>query len=327
MSETKTSKTPFFKTDRSMLISLGLLTLLFIILFLTYQARGQWGFVLSFRGVKILALSLIAVAIATSTVLFHTVTHNRIITPTIMGFNALYIFIQTAMLFFLGAMSFINLDVMSKYLINISLMVIVFLALFNWLFIRANRSIFLLALTGIVLGIFFRSLTDFMFRMLDPNSFAVLQGVLFSSFSAVNTDLLSISALIIGLCLIPVYRLRHKLDVIALGQDKAIALGVDYKRTVFSILCIVAILVSVSTALVGPISFFGLLVSNLAYLMVKKPNHILLLITASLIAICTLVGGQFIFEKLIGLQGTLSIVIECLGGITFIWILVRAHRS
>lgn len=316
-----------FKTDRHIIIGLSLLSVFFILLFLTYGARGQWSFVLSFRGVKIASLCLIAIAIAVSTVLFHTVTHNRIITPAIMGFDALYVAIQTSLLFFLGANEFINLSKMSKYLLDIGVMIIVFLTLFQWLFIKANRSIFLLALTGIVLGIFFRSLTDFMFRLLDPNSFAVLQSELFSSFNAVRKDLLSISAVIILLCLIPVYLLRHKLDVIALGRDKAIALGINYKNNVFVILAIIAVLVSVSTALVGPITFFGLLVSNVAYLICKNQTHINLLIITCLIAITTLVGGQFIFEKLIGLQGTLSIVIECLGGICFIWILLRTYKK
>lgn len=314
------------KTDKQIIIALGLLAALFCIFFLTYGAKGQWGFVLSFRGVKIFALVLIAVAIAVSTVLFHTITHNRIITPAIMGFDALYVFIQTSLLFVLGAIEFINLDDMVKYLLNIIIMVTLFLGLFHWLFLKANRSIFLLALTGIIIGIFFRNLSYFIFRLLDPNMFAVLQGELFSSFNAVETDLLSISAVIIGLCLVPVYMMRYKLDILALGRDKAIALGINYKPNVFGLLAIIAILVSVSTALVGPITFFGLLVSNLAYLIVKNQNHVNLLIVACLIAICTLVGGQFIFEKLLGLQGTLSIVIECLGGITFIWILLRTHK-
>ena len=315
-----------FKTDRQIIIALGLLTAVFCIFFLTYDAKGQWGFILGFRGVKIFALMLIAVAIAVSSVLFHTITHNRIITPAIMGFDALYVFIQTSLLFFLGTIDFINLDSMFKYLLNIAIMVTLFLSLFHWLFLRANRSIFLLALTGIIIGIFFRNLSYFIFRLLDPNMFAVLQGELFSSFNAVETDLLNVSAVIIGLCLVPVFAMRYKLDILALGRDKAIALGINYKPNVFALLAIIAILVSVSTALVGPITFFGLLVSNLAYLIVKNQNHINLLIVACLIAICALVGGQFIFEKLIGLQGTLNIVIECLGGITFIWILLRTHK-
>lgn len=317
----------WFKTDKSIIIALSLLLVLFTILFMTYDAKGSWSFVLNFRGRKIMALALIAIAIGTSTVLFHSITHNRIITPAIMGFDALYVFIQTTILFVFGATDFINLDTVGKFLFNMGVMTVVFLLLFQWLFLKANRSIFLLALTGIILGIFFRSLNDFMFRLLDPNTFAVLQGVLFSSFNAIESKLLNIAAIVIACCLIPTFLLRHKLDIVALGREKAIALGVNYKPTVFGVLAIIAVLVSVSTALVGPITFFGLLVANMAYLLVRNQNHTNLLIVTCLIAICTLVGGQFIFEKLINLKGTLSIVIECLGGITFIWMLLKAHKK
>ena len=267
-------------TDKHIIIALSLLALAFCVFFLTYGAKGQWGFILSFRGVKILALVLIAIAIAVSTILFHTITHNRIITPAIMGFDALYVFIQTSLLFSLGTLEFINFGAIPKYLLNIAIMMALFLSLFHWLFLKANRSIFLLALTGIIIGIFFRNLSYFIFRLLDPNMFAVLQGELFSSFNAVETDLLSISVVIIALCLVPIYFMRYKLDILALGRDKAIALGISYKPNIFVLLAIIAVLVSVSTALVGPITFFGLLVSNLTYLIVKDQNHIHLLIVA-----------------------------------------------
>ena len=51
------------------------------------------------------------------------------------------------------------------------------------------------------------------------------------------------------------------------------SLGVDHRRAVLRILVVVAVLVSVSTALVGPITFFGLLVANLAYRVVGTDRH------------------------------------------------------
>ena len=316
-----------FKSDRNTLISLGLLSITFIILFLTYNVGGSWSFALAFRGKKLVVLVLIAIAIATSTILFHTATQNRIITPSIMGFDALFIFIQTVLLFFMGAIQFISFEGIAKFLVEMGVMVSVFLAMFYWLFLRGNRSVYLLALTGIILGIFFRSLVNFIFRILDPNSFAVLQSELFSSFNAVETNLIFIAAPMIIACLFFVYLLRYKLEIIALGKNTAVALGVNYRATVFAMLAIIAILVAVSTALVGPITIFGLLVSHLAYQITKHQNHLNLIIISSLIAICTLVGGQFIFEKLLNMQATLSIVIECIGGITFLLILMRAHKK
>ncbi|PCI85098.1 MAG: enterobactin ABC transporter permease [Hyphomicrobiales bacterium] len=315
-----------FKQDKYIISALVVAALVCMIIFLTYQTQGKWSYVLTLRGTKIIGLVLIAIAIASSTIVFHTISHNRIITPSIMGFDALYIFIQTVLIFFLSVQEIQSISPTLRYFINLALMIAVFISLFYFLFLRSNRSIFLLALTGIVMGIFFRSMTNFMIRLLDPDSFSTIQGLLFSSFGSISNELLSISALLIFICLVIIYKVRFQLDILALGREKAIILGVNYKKLVFMLLTIIAILVSVSTALVGPITFFGLLVSNLAYLIIKNQNHVNLLVTACLIAIITLLVGQFTFEKLLELQGTLSVVIECLGGITFIWILLRTHK-
>ena len=58
---------------------------------MTLGANGQWDFVLPFRGGKLAVMLLVAYAVAVSSVLFQTVTHNRILTPAIMGFDALYL--------------------------------------------------------------------------------------------------------------------------------------------------------------------------------------------------------------------------------------------
>ncbi|MEP0661853.1 MAG: iron chelate uptake ABC transporter family permease subunit, partial [Roseobacter sp.] len=65
-------------------------------------ARGNWDFILVFRGTKLLALVIVATAIAVATILFQTLTSNRILTPSIMGFDALYVLFQTALIFTLG---------------------------------------------------------------------------------------------------------------------------------------------------------------------------------------------------------------------------------
>ena len=76
--------------------------LLCVIGFMTLGANGQWAFVLPFRGGKLAAMLLVAYAVAVSSVLFQTVTHNRILTPAIMGFDALYLLIQSLVVFGFG---------------------------------------------------------------------------------------------------------------------------------------------------------------------------------------------------------------------------------
>lgn len=306
-----------------MLIVLAALALVSVVAFMTLGARGSWGFILSFRGKKLLGLILVAHSIAVSTVLFQTVTGNRILTPSIMGFDALYVLVQTSLVFFLGSQVLALLDPQVQFAAKLLLMVSFSTLLFRWLFMGAERSLYLLVLIGIVFGVFFRSLAGFMQRLLDPNAFQVLQDTLFASFSRIEPTLLGVSLAITLAVSLVFLRLGHAFDVIALGRAAAINLGVPYRRSVMTILVLVAVLVSVSTALVGPVTFFGLLVTSLAHGIVGSSRHRYLLPGAVLLAVICLVGGQTLLERVFGFDTALAIIVEFVGGITFIVLVIR----
>ena len=308
--------------------ALSALTLLSIALFMTLGARGKWDFILAFRGTKVAAMVLVGYAIAVSTVLFQTITNNRILTPSVMGFDFLYRLIQTGLVFWLGSGLVASLDPRLRFGVEVASMVVFSGLLYWWLFNGAGRgdnrrSLHLLLLVGIVFGVLFRSLPNFLQRIIDPNAFLTEQDRLFANFNRVDGDLLAVSALVVLAVSLAGWRWRRSFDVLALGRDAAINLGVDHRRAVMTVLVMVAILVSVSTALVGPVTFFGLLVANLAYLVIRSHRHALVLPAAALIAILTLVAGQLILERVFGYNAALSIVIEFVGGLAFLFILVR----
>lgn len=305
------------------LIGLTLLALVSIVLFMTLGARGSWSFVLSFRGKKLLSLLLVAYSVAISTVLFQTVTNNRILTPSIMGFDALYVLIKTAVVFFLGVGALVAIDSQVQFLVEVLVMIGFSGLLFRWLFLGEERSLHLLVLVGIIFGILFRSLSQLMQRMLDPGAFNVLQDTLFASFATTDPTLLGISTIIVAAVSLVGWRLMHTYDVLSLGRATAINLGVEYKRTVAIILVLVAVLVSVSTALVGPVTFFGLLVATLAHSLVGNSKHRYVLPAAVLLGIIALVGGQTLLERVFAFDTALSIIIEFLGGIVFILLVLR----
>jgi iron complex transport system permease protein len=294
-----------------------------IVLFMTLNARGRWDFILPFRGAKVLSMVLVAYAIGVSTVLFQTVSHNRILTPSIMGFDALYVLIQTILVFTIGSSGVTALDPRLLFGFEVAAMVAFSSLLYRWLFSGSSRSLHLLILVGIVFGVLFRSLSNFMQRIIDPNEFVVLQDRLFASFNSVDNNLLAVSTMAVVAVSIVGWRLMHAYDVLALGRETSINLGVDHGRVVTIVLMLVAILVSVSTALVGPVTFFGLLVANLAYQIAGTHKHRFVLPTAVLLAIICLVGGQLILERVFAFDTALSIVIEFVGGIVFLALLIR----
>lgn len=309
------------------LILLAVLALVAMIAFMTLGARGNWGFILTFRGTKLAALVAVALAVALSTVIFQTLSSNRILTPSIMGFDALYVLLQTALVFMLGGVGYVSLAPELKFALELALLTGAALLLFGTLLGKGLADLFRMLLVGVILGVLFRSLTGVLQRMIDPNEFAVVQGAMFASFNTVETELLAMSSVLIAGCALVAWRKRHVLDVMALGREQAIGLGLDHRRELFQGLAVVAVLVATATALVGPVAFFGLLVSALAYESIASHRHAILLPAAALIAVIVLVGGQTLFERVLGLGGSLSVVIEFLGGLTFLLLILRKVRA
>jgi iron complex transport system permease protein len=305
------------------LAGLAVLTAITIVLFMTVGARGSWSFILSFRGTKVLTMVLVAYAIGLSTVMFQTVMQNRILTPSIMGFDSLYVLIQTGTVFLFGGLAAATVHPYLKFSIELGAMLVFSGLLCLWMFSGRHRSLHLMVLVGIVIGTLFRSMSNFMVRIIDPNEFARIQDSLFASFNSLNTDLLAVSMVIIGLATLVAWRIGHTFDVLSLGSETAINLGVPYKRTVLIILLLVTLLVSVSTALVGPVTFFGLLVANLGYLMMGTSKHRYVLPATVMLGVVCLLGGQLILERVFNFTTAISVIIEFAGGLVFIILILR----
>jgi iron complex transport system permease protein len=210
--------------------------------------------------------------------------------------------------------------------VNALLLIGASLALFSVLFFQARHDLMRMVLTGIIFGTLFRSLTSMFQRMIDPNEFTVVQVNSFARFNQLETDLLGISAIVTVLVLALVWRMRHRLDVLSLGNDAAINLGERPRRGQLETLVLMAILVSVATALVGPVAFLGLLVVSIAHLLTPTPYHAVLIPSAGLISAIVLVGGQTGLERVLGLSTPLSVVVDVLGGLVFLGLLLKGAR-
>lgn len=291
--------------------------------FMLVGISGNLGFVLELRGRKVAAMALVGWATGMATVAFQTVTNNRLLTPSIMGLDALYIFIQSVLVLVLGISMVGQVGAYPMFFLNVALMLLAASALTAVLFGKRSRSVYVVVLAGLVLGAVLRSLSSLIARVLDPSSFMVLQDNLFASFTAVNPELIWLCAVIVALASWYLYSLRATLDVLTLGKDAAVSLGVPYQRIVRRILLVATLLVCVSTALVGPITFLGLIVAAVAYEVSGTGRHAITLPMAGLLGIAVLVGGQAILEQLLGQATVLAVVIEFVGGIAFIWLVIR----
>lgn len=309
---------------------IGVLTVASVVLiaiFLLIDANGNWDYVLPRRLKKILAIVLTGSVTAFSTMIFQTITNNRILTPSIIGLDSLYLFIQTFVLFVFGSTSLTMMDKNINFLLSIGLMILFAGLLHKLLFQGEGRNIYFLLLVGLIFGTLFNSLASFMQLLIDPNEFLIVQDRMFASFNNVNTDLLVISCVLVSGILLYFRKFAKYLDVLSLGRDEAVNLGVDYDYVVKRLLILVAILVSIATALVGPITFLGLLVANVAYQFMNTYQHKYLIASASLISIVALVGGLLIVERVFTFSTTLSVIINFIGGVYFIYLLLKENRA
>ncbi|MGG7077113.1 iron chelate uptake ABC transporter family permease subunit [Clostridium sardiniense] len=315
------------KSNKKKLIILALASIVFIALYLFWGLNGQnFDYNLSKRIPKVIGIIVAGGSIAVSSILFQTITNNRIITPSIIGLDALYGLVQTIAVFIFGSSSIMMTNNTLNFLVSGVLMVGFSFVLFNLLFKKGKQNIMILLLVGTVLGGLFRSMSTFMQVLIDPNEYEALQSRLFASFSSINTKILFMAVVIILIIFAFLYDEIKKLDVMSLGRDQAINLGIDYDKLTKKILIIVTALVALSTALVGPITFLGILVVNLTYQMLNTFKHSLLLIGSILISIVALVSGQFLVERIFTFNTTIGIIINFIGGIYFIYLLLKESR-
>nr|WP_243130327.1 iron chelate uptake ABC transporter family permease subunit [Paeniclostridium sordellii] len=299
----------------------------FSALFLTIGVSFEhFEYAMDQRIPKLIAIVITGFCIAFSSIVFQTITNNNILTPSVLGLDSLYILVQTIIVFLVGVDNTLITNKSNNFLLSVAVMVIASFILYKKLFEKANNNIFFLLLVGMIFGTLFKSLSTFMQVVIDPNEYAALQNNLYASFGNVNTNILFIAGIII-IALVPfIYDDIKSLDVISLGKEHAINLGVNYDKVVKKMIIVVAILVSVSTALVGPITFLGLLVTNVTKQIFRTYKHSYLICASILISILTLVSGQFLVERIFTFTTTISVIINFIGGVYFIYLLLKESR-
>ncbi|PJG86319.1 iron chelate uptake ABC transporter family permease subunit [Conservatibacter flavescens] len=315
------------KSTASQLLILLLCVVISIALYLGYNLPNRWEYALYHRGLSLIAIVITGAAIALGTMIFQTIVNNRILTPAILGLDSLYLLIQTTIIFGFGAKTLLSMNSVLLFFISTGLMVLFALGLYMFLFKKEQQNIFFLLLVGIVFGTFFQSLTTFMEVLIDPNEFQVAQDIGFASFSRINTQILWYALGILVITILYTLKYMRYFDVLALGRDSAINLGIAYHQLTWRLLIIVAILTSVSTALVGPMTFLGLLVMNVTFEFIRTYRHSVLIPAAMCIAIIALIIGQFLVTHIFSFNTTLSIIVNFVGGIYFIYLLLRTNKK
>jgi iron complex transport system permease protein len=275
------------------------------------------------RMVALVAMIIAAVCQSLSTVAFQSITNNKVITPSLLGFEALYTTINTSTMFFFGAGAFISFSGIESFVFQVVAMVLMSLILYGWLLSGKYGNLQLMLLVGVIIGTGLRSLSSFMRRLLAPSEFDILQARLFGSVNNADAEFFPIAIPIVVIAAIILLAFSKRLNVASLGKDVSTSLGINHQLSVIITLILVSVLMSVSTALVGPLTFYGFLVATLSYQAAQTYDHRYIFPMALAIGFLIITGAYFFMYHIFNAQGVVSVIIEMFGGLTFLIVVLR----
>lgn len=312
------------------LIVIALIAIIIVAAFLfigvKFHNHKLLRYAMKLRIPKVIAMIITAFAIGAATIIFQSVINNTIVTPCLLGMNALYTLIHTSVVFVLGSGSILFTNDNLSFLVDLVLMGIIATVVYSWLFKMTGHNVLYVLLVGTVLTSFFSSIQSTLTRVMDPNEYDTLLTSLVASFSNINSEIIIFSVIILALIGVIFRKELALLDVITLGKEQEINLGVDYDRCIRRLLLAVTLCIAVATAMVGPISFLGLIIANISRQLLKTYRHTQLIAGAALMGVIALIGGQFIVERVFVYSIPISVFITVAGGIYFLYLILKGSR-
>ncbi|MGO5114829.1 iron chelate uptake ABC transporter family permease subunit [Candidatus Avoscillospira sp. LCP25S3_F1] len=318
------------RSNRRKLFFMAALTVLcavgYLVVEVNFSNPNLVRYAMKLRAPKLLAMVITAFAIGGASLVFQSIINNTIVTPCLLGMNSLYTLIHTAVVFFIGSGSALAVNANLAFAVDVVLMGIVATLLYSYLFRKTNHNVLYVLLVGTVLTSFFGSIQTTLTRVMDPNEYDTLLTSLVAGFNNINNEIIVFSVILLGAIVFFLRKELALLDVLTLGKAQAINLGVDYDRCIRRLLLGVTLAIAVATALVGPISFLGLIIANLSRQLLRTYRHSQLVLGSVLFGTIVLLGGQLIVEHLYTYTVPVSVFITVGGGLYFLYLLLSRKK-
>ena len=323
-------KTAAHRGNRTKLLVLAALVLLaaaaYMLVEVNFSNPKLLRFSMQLRTPKLLVMLIAAFAIGGASIVFQSVINNTIVTPCLLGMNSLYTLIHTAVVFTAGSGSILAVNANAAFAVDLVLMGVAAMVIYGYLFQKTRHNVLYVLLIGTVLTSFFGSIQSTLTRVMDPNEYDALLTTLVASFSNVNGEIIAFSLVVLAVIILVLRRDLAQLDVLTLGKDQAINLGVDYDRSVRRLLLGVTLSIAVATAMVRPISFMGLIIANLPRQLLRTYRDSQRVLGSALFGMLILVAGQLVVEHVFTYAIPISVFITVGGGIYFLYLLLARRR-
>ncbi len=303
-----------------------LVAALYTLVGLRFSNPRLLSYQLSKRLPKLVVIVITAFSIGSASIVFQSVINNTIVTPCLLGMDALYTLVHTLVYFFAGAASILVTNRQVSFAVDLVIMAVVSMVIYSYIFKKTGSNVLYVILIGTVLTSLFGSLQSTMTRIMDPASYDTLLSTLVASFDNANTSLILCSLVVLALIALIFRRDLRLLDVLTLGKDAAVNLGVDYDRSIRRLLLAVTLYMTVATALVGPLAFLGLIIANLSRQLMQTYRHSFLMAASVLFGMIVLLGGQFLVERIFSYNVPVSVFITTGGGLYFLYLLLAKKR-
>ncbi len=318
------------RANQRKLIILAVIVLLCAVGYMFYAVNfgnsKLFRFSMKLRFPKLVVMLITAFAIGGASLVFQTIINNVIVTPCLLGMNSLYSLIHTAVVFVAGSTSILATNSNLAFAVDLILMAVIATIVYGYLFEKTHHNVLYILLIGTVLTSLFSSIQTTMTRIMDPNEYDSLLETLVASFENVNSEVIVASLVVLAAIIFMLRKELALLDVISLGKEQAINLGIDYDKCIRKLLMGVTLCIAVATAMVGPISFLGLIMANLARQLLKTYRHRQLILGSTLFGMAVLIGGELIVERVYHYAVPISVFISVFGGIYFLYLLLSNKK-
>ena len=268
----------------------------------------------------LIAMAAASAVLAVVSLSFQTITMSRVLTPSMIGFDSVFIGTQTVLVFLFGGNFWLFANPYWNYLLSASIMVVVSFLMFGMILRDSRNNVVFLLMFGLVLSGIVGNGARYLQTIMSQNDFFLVQAATSVNVNNMNTTIIAIAVPIMALVILASVWRHRRYDVMSLGPDQAKGLGVAYEKELKWNLVLIAIGMSVSTALIGSLTFLGLMAVNASREIFKTHKHLPLFIGSAMMAAIALVLGQSVMELLEGRIPVTAII--NLVGCTYIFYLI-----
>ena len=233
-------------------------------------SRTEQNVVLNVRLPRVLIAGIAGAGLAVAGAALQGIFRNPLVGPQIIGVSS-GAALGGALAILLFSSLFITISF--AFLGGLLAIILVFFLGLN----RHGSSLLMLILAGVIINAFFAALISLITYFADPNN--TLQTIVFwlmGSFASASYLKLGIILPVVLLCIMVIFALRFRINVLSLGEDNAQALGMRITGTRWAVLLSVTLITSATVAVSGTIGWVGLIVPHIARIIVGHDHRVLL---------------------------------------------------